>query len=380
MTMPSPTVAHLHRTYLPLSETFIYQYLVTLQQYRPIMLARFAENLSLFPFDDLYTLSQLPPPKRYWNYGYFKLRGQAPYFRQIIEKTRPLLLHAHFGTEGVYALPLRRTFHLPLITTFYGKDMSQLAQEPRWQAGYKQLFAQGELFLVEGNHMKSELIKLGCPASRIRISHIGVDTGKFRFQPRTKPTEGSIHLLMCGRLVEKKGIAYTIEALRFLVSDYPQLQLRIIGDGPLRSELETLIQALDLQSHVQILGYLSHDKYAEEMASAHIFLAPSVHAADGDSEGGAPTVILEAQASGVLILASTHADIPEVVGIKEPGYLVPERDSLALAANLRRILESPQRWAEWQEIGRQHVASEYDIRIVTRQLESIYDEAIAQHV
>lgn len=342
------------------------------------MLARFAENVFHFPFENLYTLSQLPRFQRFWNYASFKLHGQPPYFHQVIRRERPSLLHAHFGTEGVYALPLRHVHQLPLITTFYGKDMSQQATEPKWQRGYQQLFAQGELFLVEGSHMQSELVKLGCPENKIRISHIGVDTQKFHFLPRAKPETGPIHLLMCGRLVEKKGVAYAIEALSYLVTDYPQLQLKIIGDGPLRPELERLIQERHVQKHVQILGYLSHDNYAKEMATAHIFLAPSVLATDGDSEGGAPTVLLEAQASGVLILASTHADIPEVVGVKEPGYLVPERDGKTLAANLRQMLESPYRWLEWAKIGRQHIETEYDIQKVTRSLEAIYDEVIAK--
>ncbi|MCB8943682.1 MAG: glycosyltransferase [Ardenticatenaceae bacterium] len=372
----SPTAIHFHRAYLALSETFIYQYLTNLHAYRPIMLARFAQNLSNFPFADVYTLSQLPLLARYWNYAWFRLRRQSPYFNQIIRRERPSLLHAHFGTEGVYALPTHHLFDLPLLTTFYGKDMSQQAQEPRWQAGYKRLFAQGTLFLVEGNHMKKSLIALGCPPEKIRISHIGVDTQKFNFKPRVYPADDQVNILMCGRLTEKKGVAYAIEAVSRLTPQYPHIRLRIIGDGPLRTDLENLIHSRQIQAQVQILGYLSHAAYAQEMANAHLFLAPSVLAADGDSEGGAPTVILEAQAAGVPVVASTHADIPEVVGIKEPGYLVPERDSEALAARLHEMLQNPQKWPEWGQISRHHVEAEYDIRQVARMLESIYDEAI----
>ena len=373
------TVIHLHRAYLALSETFIYQYLTNLREYHPIMLARFAQNLSHFPFDNLYTLSQLPWLPRFWNYATVRLWKQSPYFNQIIQKERPLLLHAHFGTEGVYALCTRRTFNLPLITTFYGKDVSQQASEARWQAGYQHLFSEGTLFLVEGNYMRRSLIALGCPPKKTRICHIGVDTYKFSFKPRIQPEDNQVCLLMCGRLTEKKGVEYAIKAISHLVADYPDIRLRIVGDGPLRAGLESLIQEREVQNQVQILGYLSHDAYAQEMANAHLFLAPSVQAADGDSEGGAPTVLLEAQASGVPVIASTHADIPEVVGIKEPGYLVPERNSLALAVRLREMLDNPQRWPELGRICRQHVESEYDIRQVTRVLESIYDEAIQIH-
>lgn len=377
--MRPKTVIHFHRAYLALSETFIYHYLTNLRAYRPIMLARFAANLAHFPFDNLYTLSQLPWLPRYWNYALVRCRRQSPYFHQIIRRERPLLLHAHFGTEGVYALPTQRTFNLPLITTFYGQDMSQQATEARWHTGYQRLFAAGTLFLVEGNHMKARLIALGCPPEKIRLCHIGVDTHKFHFKPRTPPEDQHVHVLMCGRLTEKKGVAYAIEAISYLVADYPHIRLRIVGDGPLRPALEHLIQARQVQVQVHLLGSLSHAAYAQEMAHAHLFLAPSVLAADGDSEGGAPTVLLEAQAAGVPVVASTHADIPEVVGVKEPGYLVPERDSAALAAKLRHMLENPQRWPEWGRIGRQHIEAEYDILQVARVLEALYDEAVARH-
>ena len=84
-------------------------------------------------------------------------------------------------------------------------------------------------------------------------------------------------------------------------------ELRIIGDGPLNAELRRFVCNYQLQSHVKFLGFLNHSQYLQEMRAADIFVHPSVIAADGDSEGGAPTTILEAQAYGLPIIASTHA-------------------------------------------------------------------------
>lgn len=375
-----PLVAHLHRSYLALSETFIYQYLTHLRRYRPIMLARRTENRVNFPFEPIYAVSDQPRLVQGWNYVALKGFGQQPYFLQVLRQLQPTLLHAHFGTEGVNALSLRRALNLPLVTTFYGKDMSQAPREAYWRKAYQRLFAEGDGFLVEGRNMKRELAELGCPKEKIHLSHIGVDTTKFTFKPRTITAAEPCRLLMCGRLVEKKGVAYAIEALAKVVDEFPKVQLRIVGDGPLRTELESLIAAHKLQNHAQILGYLSHEAYAQEVDKAHLFLAPSVRAVDGDSEGGAPTVVLEAQAAGLPVLGSTHADIPEVVGVKEPGYLVPERDVDALARNLRMMLCNPQRWPEWGEIGRKHVETAYDIRQVVQVLERIYDVICKNHL
>ncbi|NUM44918.1 MAG: glycosyltransferase [Anaerolineales bacterium] len=370
-----PVVAHLHRAYLALSETFIYQYLTHLHRYRPIMLARRTENRANFPFEPVYAVADQARLVQGWNYLALKAWGHQPYFLKILRQQKPALLHAHFGPEGVNALSLRRALNVPLVTVFYGKDMSQLPRMASWRRAYQRLFSEGDGFLVEGSHMKRELAALGCPEQKIHLSHIGVDTTKFSFKPRTLAPHEPCRLLMCGRLVEKKGVAYALEALAKVIDEFPNAQLRVVGDGPLRAELEALIRTRNLSAHAHILGYLSHDEYAREVENAHLFLVPSVRAADGDSEGGAPTVVLEAQAAGLPILGSTHADIPEVVGVKEPGFLVPERDADALARNLRVMLANPHRWPEWGMVGRKHVEAEYDIRRVAQTLETIYDRA-----
>lgn len=373
-----PIVAHLHRSYLALSETFIYQYLTHLRRYRPVMLARRTENLANFPFEPVYSVSQQTRPVQAWNYLVLKAFGQQPYFHHTLRQIKPALLHAHFGSEGVNARALRRALRLPLLTTFYGKDLFQLPREARWQKAYHQLFAEGDGFIVLGQNMKRELMSLGCPEEKIHLCHIGVDLGRFTFKPRTKSPTEPFRLLMCGRLIEKKGVAYALEALAQVARDLPAVQLRVIGDGPLRAELEALIVARNLQNQAQILGALSHQAYAQEMSQAHLFLAPSVRARDGDSEG-TPTVILEAQAAGLPILGTTHAGIPEIVGVKEPGFLVPERDVDALATQLRMMLTHPQRWPEWGETGRKHIEAEYEMDKVALTLETIYDTVCQKH-
>ena len=375
---PKPVVAHLHRSYLAISETFIYQHLTHLKRYHPVMLARRTENLANFPFASVHSIAQQSRPVQAWNYLALKLFGQQPYFAQVLRQLKPALLHAHFGSEGVNALSLCRALNRPLLTTFYGKDLFQLPREARWQKAYQRLFREGSGFVVLGSHMKRELLALGCPEEKIYLCHIGVDLTRFSFKPRTISPSEPVRLLMCGRLIEKKGVVYALQALAQVVQDTPAVQLRIIGDGPLRAELETLILTLHLQEHAKILGYLSHQAYAQEMAQAHIFLAPSVRAADGDSEG-TPTVILEAQAAGLPVLGTTHADIPEIVGVKEPGFLVPERDVPSLSATLKMMLHNPQRWPEWGETGRQHIEADYEIHHVTRTLETIYDTVCEKH-
>lgn len=118
--------------------------------------------------------------------------------------------------------------------------------------------------------------------------------------------------------------------------------------------------------------------FLSELAACHLVIQPSVVASDGDTEGGAPTVLIEAQAAGKPILTTEHADIPEIVRPGKSAIVVPERDVRALAAALRKLATEPPLWAVMAEAGRRHVEAEHHIDRQSERLEAIYDELIAQ--
>ena len=374
-------VVHLLESYLPLSQTFIYQYLKNFDVFQPVVIADKVQNMDMFPLNhNIYRLSDV---WRRWTWKWLcgrvdeNILRRTPHetmLKRMFSKEHPGLLHAHFGTKGVWALPMKQQYGLPLITTFYGMDMSKLPRQEKWKRAYQKLFAEGDMFLVEGSHMRHKLIELGCPAQKANIQHIGIDVDKIKFKPRQFPEDGTVKLLFCGRFTEKKGIEYAIRALSLVCGKYDNLEFRIIGDGELRVEIEQLIDTLNLSKHVVLLGYQPYSGFIEELQSTHIFLAPSVTAANGDSEGGAPTVLLEAQASGMPVISTHHADIPEVVLDNQSGFLVPGRDVEALAEKLNYLLEYPDSWADMGRAGRKHIEWNYNIRLEAGKLESIYRE------
>ena len=103
------------------------------------------------------------------------------------------------------------------------------------------------------------------------------------------------------------------------------------------------------------VGFQPYSVFQKLLLEHHIFLSPSVTARDGDSEGGAPVSIIEAAATGMPVVASTHADIPEVVVDGESALLSPERDVDALAQNLERLVTEPHVWEPMGRRGRAHV-------------------------
>lgn len=298
-------------------------------------------------------------------------------FRQAIRRHRVTLLHAHFGPSAIPFLPIAQKLRLPLVTSFYGYDMSSLpSNQPWYREKLQQLFQIGSLFLLEGENAGRTLLTLGCPPDKTMVNHLGVDLNRFPFSERNVARGMEIRLLVCSRLVEKKGIPYALDALHKLLPAHPRLRLTIIGDGPLRPLIVARIEELGLGQHVRLVASIPYSQYLEELYRHHILLVPSVTAQDGDTEGGAPTILLEAQASGMPVLATYHADIPEYLVDEESGFLVPERDSDALAERLAYLIDHPKGWGVLGRRGREHVALNYNMNIQNARLEDLYQELV----
>jgi colanic acid/amylovoran biosynthesis glycosyltransferase len=371
-----PVVAHLTYEYLPLTQTWLYHnQIINLKRYQPIIITQSTMNLDKFPTPDVYS----SPKCSYISRIIDRINGKPAdsystrYFEKIIQENNAKLLHAHFGTEGVRYLKLKTNLNLPMITTFYGFDVSMIPRISYWKKQYIQLFQEGELFLTEGNNMKKELIKLGCPENKIVVQHLGVDLNKFKFTPRTLSEDGNIIILIAGSFIEKKGISYAIKAFAKVKENQPNIKLRILGDGPMRSQIESLITESNVSGSVTLLGYQSHDIFMKEAANAHIFMLPSITAQDGDTEGGAPIAIIEAQASGLPVISSYHADIPEVVVDGKSAMLAQEKDVETLAKHLGYLVKNPDVWRVMGRIGRKHVEQNYDVFTQVSRLEKIYD-------
>jgi glycosyltransferase involved in cell wall biosynthesis len=261
-----------------------------------------------------------------------KLFGDAGPLARLLAPHRPSLIHAHFATDGLLALPLAEALGVPLVTTLHGFDVS-LTRGAMLGSGRlswmryallgERLRARGALFVAVSDAVRGRALAEGFPAERTVTLYNGVDLA--RFSAPTAPEPGLV--LHVGRLVPKKGTALLIEALRAA----PDARLVVIGDGPLRGALER--QAATLGGRVRFLGALPHEAVAEWMRRAWLLAAPSVAGPDGDSEG-LPTVIVEAAAAGLPAIVSDHSGLPEAVIDGETGFVVPAGDSAALSERL----------------------------------------------
>lgn len=367
------TVAHCLALYLHLAGSWIYAQIAQLRRYRPVVLAQQTANLDQFPLAQIHGATDYPLFKAWVNRIGRRLSGGYPFYAGLLEEEGAALIHAHFGYEGARCLSAKRRSGLPMLTSFYGADATQGARLPVWQRRYRRLFAEGEGFLVEGNAMKARLVEIGCPEEKIRVHHLGVDLERIPF--RERQLEERVRFLICAGFKEKKGIPYALRALARAqqIRAFP-FEVVLIGDGPDRPQLEQLVVELGLAGQTQFLGMRPYGEVLAELDRCHLLLQTSVTAADGDSEGGAPVILLDAQAAGVPVVATYHADIPEYVVEGQSGLLAPERDVEGLADCILRLVEAPERWGEMGRAGRNHVEANYNAALQGAQLERIYDE------
>lgn len=367
------TVAHCTALYLHTSGAWLYAQIARHRRYRPLVLAQDTANLEEFPVERLWSAARYPLVKRLANRVARKFTGQYPFYAGILGREGADLIHAHFGDQAYRCLGARQRSGLPMLTSFYGADATQYPRLRGWRERYRRLFAEGEGFLVEGNAMKGRLVELGCPAEKVRVHHLGVDVERIPFDQR-RPAD-RVRFLICAAFREKKGIPYALRALARAREErsFP-FELVLIGDGPQRPEIEKLVGELGLSQQVELRGMRPYSEVIGQLGRCHALLQTSVTAADGDGEGGAPVILLDAQASGMPVVGTFHADIPEYVVDGVSGLLAPEKDIEGLADCILRLVEAPEKWAEMGRAGRRHVEENYSAATQGERLEAIYDE------
>jgi glycosyltransferase involved in cell wall biosynthesis len=310
--------------------------------------------------------------------------GMSPYLARRLRRLRPVLMHAHTGVSAAHALPLARRLGVPLVVTFHGYDATASDEElRRWPM-------RGGIFLKRRDAMKREcarfiavsgfirdlLLAQGWPNERVVVHYMGVDTTLFRPDPAARPlAEREPIVFFAGRLVEKKGLEYLIDALEVVAARIPGAEAVIAGEGERLRALRR--RAADARVRVRFVGRVTPDEVREWMARSQLYCMPSVRAANGDGEG-LPTALVEAMASGLPVVATTHAGVPEAVRHGETGLLAPERDTAALAEHLSALLGDPALRERMGAAARAHVLERFDHRRQAAALAAIYDEVRAR--
>lgn len=348
---------HLFENYLPNAQNWAYRMLINLphahiyvgayryynDQFAPPKIHRIPAphyvNLSLvegrqshLPFI-LKIIKKVNQKKH--NYMFFQ------YLAQKIKDYNIHLINVHFANMGWQFLKLKAITGLPYFVSFYGFDYESLPYAfPVWKNRYKELFQKADKFICEGPFGASTLVRMGCNPNKIEIVRLGVEINKIPFKQRTK-NKGELHLIQLANNTEKKGHIYALKAFIEAEKSCPNMTITFIGRDLESNKYPylSIVKEHNLQNKVKFMNFIDFDKLYDFLVNYHVFIHPSCYASNHDCEGGAPVVILDAQATGMPVISTTHCDIPQEVIHNVTGLLTPEKDVTALAASIKRFYD-----------------------------------------
>jgi len=282
---------------------------------------------------------------------------------------------AEYGHMGVSLMAACAEAGVPLVVHFHGFDAYDRAALGGAGHSYPELFAQASAIIAVSRAMRAQLIGLGAPDDKVHVNPCGVDLDMFAAgSPQAAPAT----FLAVGRFVDKKAPDLTLQAFRHVLSAVPHARLVMIGDGPLLGACQRLARIEGIDDRVEFLGVRRHAEVAQRMQAARAFVQHSVTASSGDSEG-TPVAVLEAQASGLPVVSTRHAGIPDVVLDGETGLLVDEGDVDGMARAMIRLAQEPELAARMGAAGRARVEAEFSMEKSISNLWQIIQTTIQEY-
>lgn len=355
--------------WLPISERFIYDELFYLKRYQPVVLCLHHDHRFEKKFEVLFNekFSGL------WNRDYPLIpKENAQLHHQMIQwamseiKARDIkILHAEFLLDAIFFMELKRLSGLPLVVSVRGYDLYV-----KRSINFSPIFAAADVFLVRSGIMKNDLLKQGCPPQKVFVHHSGIRLPTQA--PLKRRSSKETRILMAGRLVEKKGTLFGINVFNKLCEEFNSLKLYIIGNGPKRDDVLMAARRSPFAEKIVYCGELPNDKVLDLMKRCHLLLHPSLTAPDGDKEG-VPGVIMEAMASGLLVIASGNGSIPEIVEHNKTGIIFKEADIDDAIVNTSFAIRNIARLDTLKDKAWEKVKSGFNVVDETAKLETVYD-------
>ena len=281
--------------------------------------------------------------------------GEGVYAAYLMRERSYDQIHAHFVDRATtVALIASRLLDIPYSATAHANDIyvdPVLLPEKVAEAKFVAT-------CTHYNKVHLETVLRPEQQDKVRCIYHGLDMS--RYEPQEDTAADRPLLLSVGQLKDKKGFAYLLEACRRLRDWGYDFQCRIVGEGPLRAELEDQIRQLGLQEVVSLCGALAHAEVIEKYRQATIFVLPCILSADGDRDG-IPNVILEAMAMELPVVSTRHSGIPEVVHHGHNGLLVPPAEAEPLAEALARLLDEPESRLKYGMKGRETIIEAFTV-------------------
>jgi glycosyltransferase involved in cell wall biosynthesis len=298
----------------------------------------------------------------------FFIAAQCSSLLLLVYKIKPNIIHAHWLIpQGFLAVLMKWIFGVPVIVTAHGADVFSLRERIYiWLK--KVIVNNADRIVTVSNSLAKTLIEDTQPSIQPDVIPMGVDASIFSPHHRSNSIRQKYgitgpFLLFVGRLTEKKGVQYLIDAMIMVNSASPESKLLIVGHGELEQILRKQVEDLDLQDIVLFVGGLVNKELAAYYASADIFIGPSIKTVDGDSEGFGLTFV-EAAMSGCLVIGSKVGGLEDIIEDGTNGFLVPPGDSIVLAERIIYLLKNIEKLRGENTQTRRQFIAKYDWNII----------------
>jgi colanic acid/amylovoran biosynthesis glycosyltransferase len=265
------------------------------------------------------------------------------WLRDQIESFAPDLIHCQYGTYGLSTLYVAKPLGIPVFVQFNGHDLSCFIKRKRTRDQLIRSLNDFAGLVTVANYQRDWLLQHG--ADKDRVAMIPYGAPREPHVSREVRVDRPCRFIMVGRLCEMKSPLQTILAFHQCVAVYPDCQLTIIGDGDLRNEVSDLVNQLNLEDKVRLLGVQPPQVVRSEMLNADVFVQHSVTATNGTKEGW-PVAIGEAMQRSLPIVSTRHAGILQQVISGVNGWLCNEHDWVTMAEQMIDLATHPKRRAE----------------------------------
>jgi glycosyltransferase involved in cell wall biosynthesis len=302
--------------------------------------AEMQNELAVFEITDtVYTRKNIAGATRFLKEYLSGIKKWHSQLFAIINNFKPDIIHCHFGTMGITWMDFELKFKtgIPYVTSFYGYDASSLPLvNLQYRKNLDRLWLNGTAFFAEGPELKNKLIALGCPNKKCLINPLLIPVEDYPVKTSYRQPGQPARFLFVGRFVEKKGFHLFLTAIGRLKGNIEKFTIDVIGSGTYEAVYKNIIAQYGLQENINWLGIKSHEDIINTLKDYDFLVHPSMQAIDNDSEGGAPSIIIEAQAAGLPVITSNHADIPFIMGYAD--FITPENNIDLLITTIQSML------------------------------------------
>jgi glycosyltransferase involved in cell wall biosynthesis len=298
---------------------------------------------------------------------YATMGAERRALENLLLETRPSVILCHFGHTALRILPAATAHRVPLVAHFHGFDASSALRNRWYRWSLLRSLKKFAAVVVVGSHQRQWMLDHGVPSSKVHLIPCGVPTAEF--SPAPRPVRNTIRFLTVSRLVENKGLSYSLRAFAAVCQRGVSAELVVVGEGPDRPALEKLTQELRLDG-VTFRGALPPSQVKQEMQEADIFVQHSLVDSSGSCEGFGVS-IAEAMSMELPIIATRLGGIPDQVIDDGTGILVSPKSVEAMAVAMYELAQDPQRRAALGKAGRQRVVEYFDTARQIAQLEDV---------